>query len=333
MARSPIRSFRLLTQRLRRSRILERVAVEVLVAIVKVVRALPSRWVLALADVAGAINSVIDRRGRAAALQNLEVAFGNTYSRRERLRIHRSSYKLQMRAVLLLLHLQPLTRERFDQWVDMPEAADKPRAENIRARGAVLVSGHIGNWELLLGLRIAYPDFPPAVFLAEEVPYGAINQFLKKLRSHGDILSAFRKGGARPVIKVVADGGIAGLLVDRNVRRQQGGVFAPFLGLEARTTPLPAWIALRHGAAIHPVFCLPQESGRYKIWLGPDLTDELPGGDDRERTRELLTRINHSLETIIRAQPELWNWTLKRFKSRPEVELGEYPAYSLYDPD
>ncbi|MDJ0521089.1 MAG: hypothetical protein QNJ90_03340 [Planctomycetota bacterium] len=333
MAFSPIRTFRRTTQRLRRSRIPERLAVEALIAVVKVLRALPSRWVLRFADAIGVLHSVLDRRGRKAALQNLVVAFGGTMSRAERLRIHRESYKLQIRAIALLLHLQPLTRERFDRWVDVAELVDAETERRIRERGAVLVSGHIGNWEMLLGLRIAFPDFPPAVFLAEEVPYGAINAFLKKLRSHGDILSAFRKGGARPVIKVVAEGGIAGLLVDRNVRRDHGGVFVPFLGLEARTTPLPAWIALRHDVPVHPVFCVPQEGDRYRIWLGPDLTQDLPPGDHHERMRELLTRINHSLETVIRARPELWNWTLKRFKSRPEVELGDYPAYSLHDPE
>lgn len=326
-------SFRRFSQRLRRSHLLEGLAVDLLVALVKVLRALPSRWILTLGDGLGTLGSVLDRRGREAARQNLVVAFGGTYSPRERRRIHRRSFRLQMRAIVLLLHLQPLTPERFYRWVDMPDVRDDPRTKRIRANGAVLVSGHIGNWELLLGLRIAFPDFPPAVFLAEEIPYAAINEFLKKLRSHGDIIGAFRKGGARPVINVVAGGGIAGLLVDRNVRRLQGGVFAPFFGLEARTTPLPAWIALRHGVPVYPIFCFPQDDGRYRLWLGPDLTEDLPEGTDAERTHRLLTRINHSLETVIRARPELWNWTLKRFKSRPTVELGDYPAYSEHDRD
>jgi lauroyl/myristoyl acyltransferase len=34
---------------------------------------------------------------------------------------------------------------------------------------------------------------------------------------------------------------------------------------------------------------------------------------------------------VIRAHPTCWNWTLKRFKSRPDRELGPYPPYSLWD--
>ncbi len=326
-------SFRRHSQRLRRSRALENIAVEVLVGLVKILRALPSRWVLWSADRLGTLSTLYDRRGRKAALQNLRIAFGDTYSERERRRIFKSSQQLVMRSMALLLHLQPLTAKKYLRWVDMPDVRDHEKTRHIIDKGAVLVSGHVGNWELLLGMRILFPGFPPTVFLAEEIPYGAINRFLQKLRAHGDLISAFRKGGARTVIKVVADGGIAGLLVDRNVRRPHGGVFAPFLGLPARTTPLPAWIALRHGVPVYPIFCLPKGDGRYRMWMGPDLSKDLPGEDDRERTVALLTRINQTLETLIRAQPELWTWSLKRFKSRPEVELGDYPPYSIHDPD
>ena len=59
---------------------------------------------------------------------------------------------------------------------------------------------------------------------------------------------------------------------------------------------------------------------------------DLVGQDDATRMVELLTRINAVFEDVIRAQPELWNWTLKRFKSRPQVELDGHPPYSLHDP-
>jgi len=313
--------------------VLENVAVEILVGLVKVLRALPSAWILHMADTAGTASTWVNRRARQAAFQNLRVAFGGSLSVREQGRIFRRSQQNVMRSLALLLHLQPLTPEKFRRWVDLPDVSQAEQTLRIKEQGAVLVSGHVGNWEMLLGMRILFPDLPPTVFLAEEIPHAAINRFLKKLRSHGDLIGAFRKGGARAVIRVVADGGIAGILVDRNVRRQYGGVFAPFLGLPARTTPLPAWIALRHGVPVYPVFCLPKEDGRYEMWMGPDLAVDVPGEDDEARILAILTRINHTLDTVIRARPELWSWSLKRFKSRPDVERGDYPAYALYDPD
>ncbi|MEZ6007556.1 MAG: lysophospholipid acyltransferase family protein [Planctomycetota bacterium] len=127
--------------------------------------------------------------------------------------------------------------------------------------------------------------------------------------------------------------GIAALLVDRNVRRSRGGVYVPFLGARARTTPLPAVIAQRHDVPVHPMFCLPIEGGRYRLWVGPDLTQGLPqDGDPHAWRRALLVRLNDIFEELIRARPELWAWSIKRYKARPTVELGRYPPYSCMSP-
>jgi lauroyl/myristoyl acyltransferase len=81
------------------------------------------------------------------------------------------------------------------------------------------------------------------------------------------------------------------------------------------------------------VLCLPAEGGRYRIWVGPNLAEGLAEADEATCVREVATRANRVLEEVIRARPAAWNWTLKRFKSRPTRELGPYPAYSRWDPD
>jgi KDO2-lipid IV(A) lauroyltransferase len=323
---------RILPGFLRPARLVEDVAVALMVAAIKITAALPGRWILRVGDVLGALVALVDRRGHRVGMQNLRVAFGDALPRRACVRILRASCQQAVRAVLILLHVQPLTPRRFRRWVHFPDVEDEPEARLMRARGGVLVSGHVGNWELLIGMRILFQHFPPSVFMAEEIPHRAIERVVRRLRSHGDILSALRKGGARTLIRVVADGGTAGILVDRNVRGAQGGVYAPFFGLPARTTPLPAWLALRYDVPVYPILCLPHGDDRYRLWLGPNLAENLTGADEQERTVEILTRMNGVLEDVIRAQPELWNWRLKRFKSRPTQELGAHPPYSLWDP-
>jgi len=324
---------RRISQRVRRWRILEEAAIQVFYGAIKILGALPSRWVLRLGDFLGSGLARLDRRGRKVAFENMRLAFGDTLTDRGREEILRESSINIARSILLLLHIQPLTAKRFHAWVDTPDMRNEAHTDVIREKGAVFMSGHIGNWELLVGLRVLFHDFPPTVFLAEEIPHAAFNRVLKKLRSHGDIKTALRKGGARAVINVVAAGGSAGLLVDRNVRRQLGGIYAPFFGLEARTTPLPAWMALRYEVPMYPLFLFPKEDGRYRVWLGPDIMEGVEGEDHHARMRVALTRMNAVLEDIIRARPGLWNWTLKRWKSRPTVEMEGYPPYSIYDPE
>lgn len=314
-------------------RVLDDVFFAVAMGFVRVIAALPGRWIPWIADRFGDLVYLVDARGRRIGHQNLSVVFGDEQPAADRRRILRGCYRHQARALTLLLHVHPLTPAKYARWADVPDIESHPYTKQVRERGAVLVSGHIGNWELLLGLRVRFPDLPPTVFVAETVPNNVINRLMTGLRAHGDVIGAMRKGGATLVTRTVQEGGIAAVLVDRNVRGRYGGIFAPFLGLPARTTPLPAWLALRNRVPLHPLLLLPTQGGRYRLWLGPDLTPGLAPGTMDEQMRELTTRINHVMGSVILAWPELWNWTLARWKSRPTAEQGRYPRYSSHDPD
>jgi KDO2-lipid IV(A) lauroyltransferase len=301
----------------------------------RVVAALPARWVIAASAFLGDVVRVLDRRGRRVARQNLDAVFGEGKTPAEKRRIVRASFRGAVRSVLLMGHTAPFTRERIARWLDVPADVEATfRQESTTGKGGVLVSGHLGNWELLLGLGSQFgPGLPRARFVAEALGHPALDAFLEDVRGTGGLVTVMRKGGARTLRKAVRAGEAACLLVDRNVRSDQGGVWAPFLGLMARTTPLPGWLAFNEEVPVYAVLCLPSEDGRYRVWLSPELSRDLPRDDEAAVILAVATRINQVLERVIRAEPEAWNWTLKRFKSRPTPELGAYPPYSLYDPD
>ena len=313
---------------------MQRVVVVTGVGVVRILAALPGRWVLNLADAFAVLFSALSGRSRRVAHENLRTVYGADFPEAECRRIFLGSWRTLLRARLRLAHLQPLTPAKYRRWVHVdPDLEHRPFARRFVEGGGILVSGHVGNWELLLGMRVLYQHMPRTVFLAEAVPHKLINEVLVRLRSHADLEGAFRRGGARVVARVLAEGGIAALLVDRNVRRQQGGLWVPFLGLEARTTPLAAWAALRYEKPVHMIFCMPTANGRYRLEYGEDLTLGLDAVPPERREYELMRRINAVLEGYIHADPTLWQWRLKRFKSRPHPEQGRYPGYSEYDPD
>ena len=321
-------------QRLRRKRWGQDFLVTFIVGVVRVLAALPPRWIPWIGDRVGEIMYFIDSRGRRVGRQNLRVVFGGRLSGREERRILRAAARQMTRSILLLFHLQPMTAKRYRRWVDVPEdyIRTHPFYDRLKS-GGVLVSGHFGNWELMLGIRVLFPEMPEALFLAEEISHPALDRVARRLRDRNKLAGAFRRGGAQAALKTVKEGRILAMLVDRNVRSYVGGIYVPFFGIPARTTPLPGWLATRLDAPVFPLFCLPTEDDRYRIWLGPDLTGDLQGETEDERVREVLTRMNGVLEDLIRARPELWNWTLKRWKSRPTTELAGHPPYSEFDPD
>ena len=305
----------------------------VLVSVAVLARWTPTPLLLAGAWGLGYVVYAFDRRGRRAGRQNTDIVFGDAKTPREKRRIVRASIRGAVRSVLLLLHAAPMTEERLRRWVDIPDDVGELLRKGAReARGAVVVSGHVGNWEVLLGLANVFRDVGDTTFLVEASVNPAVDRFLAYLRGSGGGVSASRQGGARALNSHVKNGGIAGLLIDRNVRRALGGIWAPFFGLAARTTPLPAFLARRNDAPIAPIFCIPIEGGRYRVELGPEVSRDVRTHDQQADILEITTRLNRMIEEVIRAHPEAWNWTLKRWKSRPTPERGAYPPYSFYDP-
>ncbi|MHC5012078.1 MAG: lysophospholipid acyltransferase family protein [Planctomycetota bacterium] len=316
-------------------RVLDAVLFHGLQGTASVLRALPSRWILALGDAVGEFVAFIDRRGRRASRQNMDVVFGSDRSDAEKRRIFRAAMRTTVRSVFLMIHVSPMTPERLRRWVEVPDDVYAAFRESTQGgtRGGVVVGGHLGNWELLLGINDLLPGIPRAVYLAEALSSPALDRFFESLRGSGGSTMALRKGGARALRSHVRKGGAAAILADRNVMRAHGGVWVPFFGLPARTTPLPGWLALKHRIHVRPIFCLPVPGGRYRIRTGPNLAEGLYDGDFDEGVVEIMNRFHRILEDLIRERPELWNWMLKRFKSRPHQELGPYPPYSLWDPD
>lgn len=310
----------------------DEVGYRILAGLGSILRALPPRWIPALGTGLGSVLYAVDGRGRRVGRENLRVVFGDALGDREKRAILLASFRNSVRSIALLLHVAPMTRERLLRWIDVtPDIDVYARRVLAGSKGLVVVSGHVGSWELLLGLPSLFDDVPRMTFLAEGFAWEPLDRWLASLRGTGGGSSVMREGGARALNSDVRHGGIAALLTDRNVRSWHGGRWAPFLGLRARTTPLPAWLAVRNDVPVIPVLCLPTENGRYRLWAGPDLAAGVDRSDPDRAVQEITARINETLSAAIRAQPEVWNWTLKRFKSRPHRELGPYPSYSLWD--
>lgn len=315
-------------------RVADALAAAPLRVLATVLRVVPERAALATADVLGTLFWALDRRGRRAGRQSLAAVLGAELDERARARVLRASYRTALRAEVLLFHAQPMTPERWRRYVRVPDdVAARGRAAVARSKAFVFVSAHFGNWEMLHAGRGALPFAVPTDYLIESTGWPAVDAFFERLRDHGgEGAAAFRKGGAGALASGLRKGRSVGLLTDRNVPRRYGGTYVPFLGLPARTTPLPAKLAWHHGVPLIVLLLIPEGPARWRLWSSDDLM--LPRTDDVDADVAAATaRMNDIFSRVIREHPEAWCWMLKRWKSRPTPELGPYPAYSLYDAD
>lgn len=214
--------------------------------------------------------------------------------------IRRAMWAQIGRVVGELPHLKQLSRER----VEIVGRAHFDAAI-ATGRSVLLVTGHIANWELT-----------PFVASANGVPIHVIvrpavnplsEQVFQRLREGGAV-SLIPKGqtGMRQVLKLVRRHEHFGFLVDQ---RFSEGIEVPFFGVPAKTTPAAASLALRHDAVILPIHLERLGGAHFRLTVEPPLPAE---GD----VAAVTAAMNARLEAWIRARPEQWLWTHRRW---PEV--------------
>jgi Kdo2-lipid IVA lauroyltransferase/acyltransferase len=191
-------------------------------------------------------------------------------------------------------------------------------AARARGRGVFLLSAHFGGWELgaIRAGLIAEPIAP----VVRPLDNPLLEKELERRRTRfGNRLIA-KRDAAREVLRTLRDNGTVAILVDQNVLPGEG-VFVPFFGRLAATTPALALFQLKTDAAVVPAFVRPEGGGRYRLELGaPILADEFRSGDaDRdEAVRRATARYMEVTEAVVRSKPEAWLWMHDRWKTRPQ---------------
>jgi KDO2-lipid IV(A) lauroyltransferase len=186
-----------------------------------------------------------------------------------------------------------------------------------RGKGAILMSPHLGNWELA-GLYCS--RHYPITIMYRAQRSAAANTLMARGRARfGARLAPATRQGLKEVLRALSDGGLVGVLPDQNPGAGTG-IFAPFFGIATYTPIFVARLARRTGAAVLLGYAerLPGSRG-FHLHLGPageGIYDPSPA--------RAAASMNADLEALIRTRPEQYWWSYKRFRKRPEGEAALY---------
>ncbi|MFQ5680188.1 MAG: lysophospholipid acyltransferase family protein, partial [Gemmatimonadota bacterium] len=170
--------------------------------------------------------------------------------------------------------------------------------------GALVVTGHLGNWELA-GACLAALGLPvTAVVRRRET--GAERR-LAELRERLGIESVPMSAAPGRLRAALAEGRTVALVADQHAAAR--GIAVPFLGRPASTFLGPARLALALRA---PLFfgALLREGSAYRAVLRPIPAPEPGRGAERELTRRWVA----VLEEAVRDHPEQYFWFHRRWK-------------------
>lgn len=187
------------------------------------------------------------------------------------------------------------------------QGLEKVNAAMSQNKGVILFTGHFGSWEILNQyLAVKWP----ISIIYRKINNVVIDGLIKKYRSRTGSLLIEKKSAIRPLIKSIKDGKMVGILTDQNVDIHEG-VFSPFFGKQASTSPLLARLARVRGSPIFGVFAVRTNGDRDVVIKFIQLKYDSENIDEK-----LLIDIqNKILEDEIRKSPEQYWWFHKRFKA------------------
>lgn len=181
---------------------------------------------------------------------------------------------------------------------------------------ALLLTGHLGNWELLSAAH-RLTGYSLAV-VARPLDAVWLDVLARRLREKSGVELIDKRRALRPVLAALRRGRLVGILLDQNAARDEA-VFVPFFGVVASTSRSIAVLSLRTNAPVVPVFVRRQAGGRHRVSIEPALP--APASTAREAAVQELTALcTARLEAAIRRSPEQWFWMHDRWRTRPPQE-------------
>lgn len=167
-----------------------------------------------------------------------------------------------------------------------------------RARGLVVLTAHLGNWELagrLLARRAGRPTH--VVVTAETDP--RVERLLRGAAAPVRFVVRDDPTAALPLVAALRRNEIVALQGDRALGNR-GDAGVPFFGAPAKFPLGPFVLARASGAPVVPAFCVMNGDRRYAITLGAPIHVGVDG------ERAALTHWVGVLEGMVRRHPEQW---------------------------
>jgi KDO2-lipid IV(A) lauroyltransferase len=277
---------------------------------------LPPAWAVRIGGWLGRVAFVLDARHRHISLTNLKAAFPDL-SPSERWTIAGRAFENLCKTFLEIPGLARQKPEDIRSRVRYTGVDRKEWGRASREGGALLLTCHLGNWELM-ALAFGWEEEADLAFVARPLDNACFDQWMSRLRSRSGNRIILKRGALRGVHRCLREGRFVGLLMDQGVKGREG-VYVDFFGHLAGSSVALAFLAGRFQVPVHPVYTFRDASGTgHTVHIGPEIP-VVNTGRKKDDILENTQRFQKALEEIIREHPEQWFWMHRRWKGSPTV--------------
>lgn len=229
-------------------------------------------------------------------------------------RTARAAYAHLGRESAAILRLSRMTPEEVVRRTEVdPDDWAVLQGAMAEGRGALLVTGHFGNWEVAAA-AVAARGLPIAAIVRRQ-GNPLVDARLDALRRRLGVETVEMRDAPRRIPRILRKNGIVGIVGDQDARR--AGVFVPFFGRLASTYRGPALFALRFDAAVIAAAArrLPGAEPRWRV--SGTRVPVVRSDDNEADVRALTAALAARLEEEVRRAPEQYFWFHRRWKTPP----------------
>lgn len=277
----------------------------------KLIGALPWRWALAFGRGLGRFTYSVLAIRKQVALDNLHQAFPDK-DPAEIEQIARRAYLHFGQSIIEFVRMPTLPAGYFKEMIRFVPEDFVARVQQ-QPCGAICLSAHFGNWELLAA-SLAQAGIA-MIGVAREQRNHLVDRLIARNRHQLGIETVPTGMAVRAIVKALKQNKFIALLGDQDAHRE--GVFVNFMGRPSSTAPGPASLALKTGAPIFFGAIVREKNGGHTAYLERVDYADL-SGDTPENIKTLTQRHAAVLERYVRNWPEQWFWMHKRWKTKPD---------------
>ncbi len=251
-------------------------------------------------------------RLRRVGQRNLKLALPQVPAP-QRTRILRHVFRNLGWQLVEFCRLPRYSAENTKQWI-RTEGLEHYLGAQARGRGVLVLTGHLGAWELSSFYHSLMGH--PMGMVIRRLDNRLLDEYVNGIRClHGNKV-LHKDDFARGLLHAMRAGETVGILMDTNMTPPQG-VFVRFFGVTACTASGLARVALKTGAAVVPGFLLWEAAERkYVLHFGRELAF-VKSGDPEADILAATQQCNDVLESWIRRYPDQWLWIHRRWKTQP----------------
>ncbi|RJP30703.1 MAG: lipid A biosynthesis acyltransferase [Phycisphaerales bacterium] len=257
-------------------------------------------------------------RHRQRAIEHLRAAMPDASSDQIERIADRSMEHLAMFAVEVLCSPRLLNRWTWKRYVELVDYQDALRAM-LEGNGAVLVTGHFGNWELL-GHFFATLGFDIHAIMR---PFDnrRLNEYLVRTRRTHGLRVVDKKGASAVAVEVLDRGGMLGFIADQDAGRK--GIFVDFFGRPASSYKAIGLLAMEKQAPIVVGYAR-RLGNRFRYEIGVEQVIRPADWAPRDDPLRWITQeYTAAIERSVRRDPSQYLWIHRRWKSQPRIRQSE----------